>query len=162
VFTLRSPQPVPSAQSKLALLARVAPLVIATLLGAGLVFLPNGSTSDDAFSFGMTAAWLGPCLEAARFSRGEFALCFSLFSGEVHAAVKDSRQADSGSSVWFAGSASANATVRIVGPFTVELDLSGLTPLGPYRLSAKNCDVIIFQQTPVALLASLGVGVSFR
>jgi len=131
-------------------------------IGAGLLWLPDGSTPDQAFSFGMTAGFMGPCLDALRGERAGISLCWNLLAGEIHAVVADTRQADPATAAWFGTSGSVLATWRFADPVTAELGLEAIAPLGPYELHAKTCDITVFRQTALAAGASIGVGMSFH
>ena len=129
---------------------------------AGIRWLPDRSTDDDAFAFGMTIGWLGVCVDAIRRPALAAGLCASLQAGEIHAVVEDTRQAEAGGDAWFATSASAHGTWRFAGPVTAELGLEGLVPLGPYQLGARGCDAVVFQQRSLVGIVSLGLGMSFH
>ena len=131
-------------------------------IAAGIRWLPDGSTSDGAFAFGMTSGWVGPCVDALRRGPVALGLCWNLLAGEIHAVVEDTRQADPGGKAWFATSGSAHATWRFADPVGAELGLEALAPLGPYELDAKGCDVVVFRQTSLVGIVSLGVAMTFH
>jgi hypothetical protein len=131
-------------------------------VAAGIRWLPDGSTSDGGFAFGMTSGWVGPCVDALRRGPVALGLCWNLLAGEIHAVVEDTRQADPGSEPWFATSGSAHATWRFAGPVGAELGLEAMAPLGPYDLQAKGCDVVVFRQTSLVAIVSLGLAMTFH
>jgi len=127
---------------------------------AGVIFLPEQKLAGGGFGFGLTAAWLGPCLEPVRGSRGALGACAKLSFGAIHSVVYTLVPTAPGDVFWAGGSFSLEGRLRLVGPLVAEAGAELLLPITQQAFSIKGQTSSVFQQTAVAGLGFVGLGVS--
>lgn len=133
-------------------------------LRVGAIFLPEvrADRPGGAFLFGATAISLSPCVHLFRGQVASVAACGTFVVGAAHALALDLTPVAPAQRGWFALGASARASLRVVGPLSVEarLDVSALPLRVQFNLQGAADSV--FEQSPVALSGFLGLGLSFR
>ncbi len=128
---------------------------------AGAEYLPERRTSDGAFAFGMTAAWLGACVRPLDSSSASLSFCATGQAGGIHAVVFSLTPTRPGDQVWAGASVGGVLRVRLVGPLETEIGGEAVVPLTRYPFAVKGGSTV-FQQDPVAGVAYAGAGMSFR
>jgi hypothetical protein len=132
-------------------------------VGAQAALLPEESTSDAEFAFGMTAMGARGCFDLVSTAVLRVAPCVGVWVGEIHAVVFTTalRALPPGGRLWGSAEATARARLLIVGPIFAEAEAGAFAPFARYGFSVRGQNSPVFQE-PVALpMVSLALGVSF-
>jgi len=129
---------------------------------AGVLFLPEQKDPTGDFAFGLTFAWIGPCFEPLRGSRGALSACAKLDLGAIHSVVYKLDPTAPGDRFWAAGSLSAEGRLRLVGPLVAEAGLELLVPITQegFSIQEGKKTASIYQEWAAGLAGFLGLGVS--
>jgi hypothetical protein len=127
---------------------------------AGVLFLPERKDPTGGFGFGLTAAWLGPCVEPLRGSRGALAACAKLSLGAIHSLVYKLVPTAPGDVFWAGGSLLLEGRLRIVGPLVAEAGAELFFPITQEAFSIQGQPTNVFQENTAAGLGFVGLGVS--
>lgn len=126
---------------------------------ASALWLPEQRTSDRRVGFGLGALSLGACVDPARVDSAWLTLCGGLLAGSVHAVPYAFDPTNPGERPFVGARVGARGALRILGPLFVEAGLDAAAPFSHYEFTVRNIGVV-FEQTPVFALASLGLGLS--
>ncbi|WP_437649502.1 hypothetical protein [Sorangium sp. So ce362] len=137
-------------------------------LETGALWLPEQHATRRTFAFGLTAGWLGGCLEMVRSRSLVFGLCGRVVAGAIYAVIYGDEQitptilpTDVGSRAWLSLGAGTRLGVRIVGPLRLETGIDLFVPMTRYSFQLQDGQPAGFQQPAVAGAAFGGVGVTF-
>lgn len=131
-------------------------------VSSGMFFLPEVGVRGGAFSFGMTAGWLGGCGRVWAWGPLSLFGCAHVLGGAVTAIVHDIepyRAIDPGARGWVAVSGAPRVRVLVAGPLTADLGVDVIVPITRFRFTAGQDEV--FVQSPVMVLPFVRLGVSF-
>jgi hypothetical protein len=129
----------------------------------GVLFLPEATESTERFAFGLTAAWLGPCLEPVRGGRGALSACAKLSLGAIHSVVLSTIlvPTEPGDRFWASGSLSLEGRLRLVGPLVAEAGAELFVPIPRQAFSIHGQEANpVFQETAAAGAGFVGLGVT--
>jgi hypothetical protein len=154
----------PAASVGVALAADV-PVVRAVRATAGLFYLPEVRTQARDFGFGLTAGWLGACVEPWHGPwRGEplvaLSFCGGFLVGAIHSVVYALVPTEPGDRMWSGASLSAQARIRLIGPLVAELGAELVAPLIRHQFIVQGQQGSVFQEQSVAGLGFAGIGAS--
>jgi hypothetical protein len=130
---------------------------------SGVFFLPEESTSSGQFAFGLTAAWIGPCLLPLRRPRASLAACAKLDLGAIHSVVKKLIPLEPGDRLWAGGSLSVEGRLRVLGPLVAEAGGELVLPIPEQQFSIQSqqgSSSSLYSESPVAGVGFLALGVS--
>jgi hypothetical protein len=127
---------------------------------AGMLFLPERKDSTGGFGFGLTTAWLGPCVEPASGQRGALVGCAKLSLGAIHSLVYTLVPTAPGDAFWASGSLSFEGRLRIVGPLVVEAGGELVFPITQQAFFVLGQATPIYKEAAAAALGFIGLGVS--
>ncbi|WP_437970186.1 hypothetical protein WMF04_13165 [Sorangium sp. So ce260] len=137
-------------------------------LETGALWLPEQHATRRTFAFGLTAGWLGGCLETVRSPSLVFGLCGRVVAGAIYAVIYGDEQitptilpTDVGSRAWVSLGAGTRLGVRIVGPLRLETGIDLFVPMTRYSFQLQDGQPAGFEQPAVAGAAFGGVGVTF-
>ena len=125
---------------------------------AGALFVP-ATHADSATGFGLTAAYAGFCagtLGAVRASG-----CVGLQLGALHAVVYELVPLAPGDRVWFGAYLGASLRVNLAGPVFAEGAARATLAIAQQRYTVRGRAAPALDPWPVALDATLGLGVDF-
>jgi hypothetical protein len=131
----------------------------------GVLWIPETTSSDDAFAFGLTAGWLGLCVNAPLFQGSSFTTCGNVLGGAVREVVRSRGRFESlepGEKAWAAVSLAPRVRITLVAPLIAEFGAEIIVPLTRYdfTFSVEDRTEIAFGQSPVALALFVSLGVS--
>jgi hypothetical protein len=150
----------PGVAPAISLAARLAVARSVQVSGEAL-WMPEARASDARFAFGLSAFALGACGSLLRRERVDLAACGALWGGAVHAVVYGLTPTGPGDRAWAAAEVSARLRIRVIGRLHVEVSTPVLVPLVRQPFTVTGLADPVFQQAPVALLPTVGVGASF-
>jgi hypothetical protein len=130
---------------------------------AGVLFLPETKDSTGNFAFGLTAAWLGPCVAPVRGVRGALSACSKVSLGAIHSVVYESGLDPTklaGDRFWAGGSFSLEGRLRLVGPLVAEAGAELVFPITQQKFSVQGQAKPAYDESAVAGIGFLGLGVS--
>jgi hypothetical protein len=132
-------------------------------VGAQAALLPEESTSDAEFAFGMTAMGARGCFDVVSTAVLRVAPCVGVWVGEIHAVVFTTalRALPPGGRLWGSAEATARARLRIVGPVFAEAEAGAFAPFARYGFTVMGQNKPVFQELVVLPMISLALGVSF-
>jgi hypothetical protein len=130
---------------------------------AGIDFWPERETAGAGghFAFGLAAASLGMCADLLRLRLVGLGLCAGGMLGSVHAVVLDLPPTGPGDRLWAAIRAGARLFVPGTSLVRASFGLEAIVPFTRHRFTVRDAPSDVFRQAPVALHASLGVGLGF-
>lgn len=120
-----------------------------------LAELPSADVRVDLIA--ADASICGALLRTAALSAGP---CASFEAGRMHARVTGVTSPSSGDSLWMAATAGGYASLLVVGPFAVALDLNALVPVSSVRFQIQGLGVA-YQPAQVEGRATLSGEVRF-
>jgi hypothetical protein len=131
---------------------------------AGLSLLPETTTSDGQFAFGLTAGSIGACSGRRLLPYLETSLCAELELGAMHAVLRDASQLeplDPGEHLWAAfGLGPRVAFTR--RPFVLAVGAQLVIPFFHNEFAVQGHDQPIFAGPPLAGLGYLAAGFDDR
>jgi hypothetical protein len=126
------------------------------------LFVPQVSTNDARFGFGLSALALGACVELVRSAHLDLGACGAIWAGAVHAVVLTPFYFMApGDYAWAAASAMPRLRLALGSRVYAEVGTQLVVPLVRTPFEVKGSTTPAFQQYPVAALPFLGVGVGF-
>jgi hypothetical protein len=131
-------------------------------VGGHAALLPEETTSDGEFAFGMAAMGPRGCYDLVATTRLWVAPCLAAWIGEIHAVVFTTalRALPPGGRLWGSAEATARLRLRIVRPIFAEAEVGGFAPFARYAFSVKGQPSSVFQEPPVVPTVSVALGVS--
>ncbi|WP_437680320.1 hypothetical protein [Sorangium sp. So ce131] len=137
-------------------------------LSAGMMWLPEQRGPTQSLGSGMTAAWLGGCVEAIHGPSVVLGVCGRGFLGALHTVVYGSddnatafKPRDPGARRWRAGAVGARCAVRVVGPLRLETGIDLIIPKRYNWIQEGKPSDPLFSPPPVAGSIFGGMGVTF-
>ncbi|WP_437736510.1 hypothetical protein [Sorangium sp. So ce1335] len=130
----------------------------------GAMWLPEQPATDPTFAFGLTAGWLGGCVEAIHSRAIALGLCGRVLAGAVYAVIDEDERyvpTDPGARTWISAGAGARLGVRVVGPLRIETGADLIVPMTRYSFRLEGEQPAPFEQPAVGGAAFVGVGVAF-
>ncbi|XXX80364.1 hypothetical protein WMF30_16495 [Sorangium sp. So ce134] len=134
----------------------------------GALWLPEQHATRRTFAFGLTAGWLGGCLEMVQSRSLVFGLCGRVVAGAIYAVIYGDEQitptilpTDVGSRAWVSLGAGTRLGVRIVGPLRLETGIDLFVPMTRYSFQLQDGQPTGFEQPAIGGSAFGGVGVTF-
>ncbi|WP_129346898.1 hypothetical protein [Sorangium cellulosum] len=137
-------------------------------LSTGALWLPELRADDPTFAFGITAGWLGACVEAIRSRAVALGVCGRLVAGSIHAVIFEDLDeprvvpTTPGARPWLSAAAGPRLAVRVVGPLRIEAGVDLLVPATRYSFRVQGDLPAAFEQPAVAGTVFGGLGVTFR
>jgi hypothetical protein len=128
------------------------------LLATGM-FLPQESLNH--FAFGLTAMGAGACIDVVSTHHFTAAPCVDALIGQIYAVVFSLLPLPPGGKVWGGVDALARLRWQPVSPVFVELRGGGMVPFPRYGFSVVGQSRAVYQESVVAPIGDLGLGVSF-
>lgn len=125
------------------------------------LWFPEERTSDGGYGFGLAAGELDGCVEPWRGDSTAIALCGGVVGGAIHAVPFVHVPTEPGERGLFAFDAGARLELAIAPPFTGALAAEALVPVAHYRFLVEGLPRAVYEQAPVAGIASISLGVSF-
>lgn len=119
----------------------------------GMFWLPDVSTPNDDFAFGITAITLGGCMNLVRARRFSLSTCLGMHGGAMHKVVVSLQTYapfDIRSRAWFAGALSLRARIPIVSLLSIDAGVELVIPLIHRDFAIQG------QRDPVFAMAPLG------
>jgi hypothetical protein len=129
---------------------------------AALYFPESRTSPDDGFAFGWTGVSAALCVDLVRGARGAVMGCGGALVGGMHAVVYRPAPEVPGDRGWFGLTAGARAELAPGGPWRLSAEAALLAPVTRHRYDVIGRANAAFEQSAVAGVASLGVGLSFR
>jgi hypothetical protein len=128
---------------------------------AGAFFLPQEHDASGDFAFGLSAAWVGPCVEPLRGVRGALGVCAKFAAGPIHSVVYKYVPTDlTGAKPWVGGSLAGEGRLRLVGPLAVGAGVELVVPFTEDSFSIVGQSSPIFGQPGAGVMGYVGVGVT--
>ncbi|WP_433935514.1 hypothetical protein AB3662_12355 [Sorangium cellulosum] len=130
----------------------------------GALWLPEQHATDATFAFGLSAGWLGACVEAVHSDAVALGLCGRVLAGAVYAVIDEDERyvpTDPGARGWVSAGAGARLGIRLVGPLRVETGVDLFAPMTRYSFRLEGEQPPPFEQPAVGGAAFVGVGVTF-
>jgi hypothetical protein len=124
----------------------------------GGLYAPEVGTENRDFAFGLTAGWVGGCLEPWSTSLGFASACGKVLLGAIHSVVYVLQPTTPGDQVWGAGSLEAQVGLRLFGPIVAELGLELILPITRQRFMIADPPRLIFQEPAAAGVGFVGLG----
>ncbi|MBW2463957.1 MAG: hypothetical protein JRH11_20075 [Deltaproteobacteria bacterium] len=120
-----------------------------------------GSRDANALGLSLTAGWLEVCGALWPHRIVELRVCGRGAAGayQVYVLPTDVMSSSPGQFGWGAVGAVIGAEIRIAGPLVATAELASLISLT--TLAFARDDVVLFAESPVSLLAAVGLGVAF-
>ncbi len=131
-------------------------------LSVGVSYFPEVRTSDAGFAFGLSAALLGLCVEAVQARAARLALCGEAQLGAMHAVVYSVRALPPGDHLWAGARVGPRLGLSLGRALWLEAGGMALVPLLRHEFALKNQQDPVFQSSPVAFTATLGLSASIR
>lgn len=131
-------------------------------LSVGLSYLPEARTSDAAYAFGLSAAFVGLCIGAVTAPAARVAFCGEGQLGAMHAVVYSARPLPPGEHLWAGARVGPRFQLALGGGLWLEAGAQALVPLIRHEFALKDQQAPVFQSRPVTLAASLGLSASIR
>jgi hypothetical protein len=134
---------------------------------AGGVILPEvrTPTPDDNFAFGLTAGWLGACLDALQRELVALGACAGGMGGIMHVVVYFPDATHPGERAFWAATAGLRLAVHLPARIEIEMGADGVAPLDRRAFTVlgrpPGSDVAFTQPATAALLWG-AVGVRFQ
>lgn len=131
-------------------------------LGIGAMFWPESKTANG-IGFAMVSAAFDACvvpLLSARVLRWCGALHVGAFDVFVHA--PDLAPVEVGMFSWVGASTGPSLSIPIGGPVSFEASVSAVVPITRRQAFVRGTADAVFEQSPVAGHADVGLGVTFR
>lgn len=129
-------------------------------LRGGILWVPQRSSADGAYSTGLTAASAGPCLEFRRGLGSGFGACGALTIGSMQT-VGNVAPIRSGQKLWAALEVSTFLDIAFARLWVAEASISAYIPFSRSEVSATDGPVPLFQEAFVGAAASVGLARSF-
>jgi hypothetical protein len=127
---------------------------------AGAILLPEVRTATSDLGFGLTAAWAGACADAWSGRWGAASLCAAAMLGAIHAVVYVLEPTTPGQQLWGGASVTPAIRVRIAGPLVLEAGGELVVPATRQQFTVGGRPGVAFQESPVAGVGFLGLGLS--
>ena len=147
-------------------LATEVPVREALSVTVGARYFPEERTADGAFAFGLSAASLGACVEPPTGTRFALppplsaAFCGSVAAGAIHSVVWKLTPLTPGDEPWVGASLAARIRVHLIAPLSLYAAGELVIPLTRDVFAIRSASGGVFQQSPLAPVASLGLSVS--
>jgi hypothetical protein len=140
--------------------ARLVERVSATL---GFEFWPERTAAAGGghFAFGLAAAARGLCAELVRLRALGLSACGAGMLGSIHAVVLDLTPTGAGDRLWAAVRAGARVWLPGADRVRASFGLDAVAPFTRHRFTVRDVPGQIYRQSPVAVHASLGLGLRF-
>jgi hypothetical protein len=124
----------------------------------GMRYLPETTTDDGLYGFGLTTATLGAVIASPVASALELSLLAEVEVGAIHAVVYELEPVDPGDRPWVAGA--VGPRLGFAGPSPLRLEAGGalVVPFIRPSFEVRGVAEPAFQSAPVAVLGYLGVG----
>jgi hypothetical protein len=119
----------------------------------GMLWLPEVSTSNDDFAFGITAITLGGCMNAVRARRFSVSACLGVHGGAIHPVVASGQTyvpLDVRHRAWFAGAFFLRARIPIASLLSIDAGVELVIPLIRRDFAIRE------ERDPVFAMAPLG------
>lgn len=137
-------------------------------LETGALWLPEQHATQRTFAFGLTAGWLGACLEMVRSRSVAFGLCGRAVAGAIYAVIYGDDAVpptilptDVGSRAWLSLGAGTRLGFRVIGPLRLETGIDLFVPVTRYDFQLEGGRPTGLEQAAVAAAAFGGVGLTF-
>ncbi len=124
-------------------------------------FYPQVRTADEDFAFGISTLGLGLCAESRVLERLSLGGCATPSIGVIHGVVYRPEPTFPGDRFWVGLSTVGVASVRVVGPLWVRLEVGGMWSLYRQRFTVRNRTDPAFEQAFAGLDASLSLALRF-
>jgi len=124
-------------------------------------FVPERTTSDGRFAFGLAFAGVGGCFSALEGTVARLAPCVEVHAGEIHALVYTLEPTPPGGRFWAGASAIVRAQLRVLRPLLVEVGAGVMVPVTRTRFAVTGHPETVFQEPIVAPTADVSVGLTF-
>lgn len=125
----------------------------------GMLYFPEVSTSDELYSFGLTAASLGAVVAWPVGGGFEFSALGELELGTIHAVVFDTEPVDPGDRPWFAGALGPRVAFAGLAPLRLELGANLVVPFVRPEFEVRGIAGPVFQSSAVGGVFYFGLGV---
>lgn len=128
----------------------------------GMALLPDSTSADGVFSFGLTTGWLGGCARrTGLLQRVSLVGCLDVFGGQIHGVVHTVSwsKIHPSPSLWLAAALSPKLRVSIAGPLVVEIGAHVMTSLVRRAYSAGPEQVFVQSLVGVVPFAAVGVSI---
>jgi hypothetical protein len=112
-----------------------------------------------SFAFGLAALELSGCADLVRHTRMIVSGCGGVSIGVVHSVVYDLLPVQPGDHIWAGASAEARWRITLIAPVAVEIGAGALVPLTRYQFLVQGPLGVVYEQSPVAFVATVGLGV---
>lgn len=125
----------------------------------GMLWLPEVSTTNRDFVFGITAVSLGACVRPVQSKRLSLAGCGEFYAGGIHEAVTQSQTLlplDVRQRRWFAAAPSIRARFPLVSWLSVDAGVEFVIPLLRHEFAAVGQRDPVFSLGPLGLVTFLG------
>jgi hypothetical protein len=126
----------------------------------GMIYLPEVSTSDELYAFGLTAGSIGALLAWPVGGGFELSALGELELGTIHAVVFESNPVDPGDRPWVAGALGPRLAFTGPGLLRLELGANLVVPFVRPRFEVRGIAGPVFQSASVGGLAYFGIGVA--
>lgn len=139
-------------------------------LETGVLWLPEQRAAQRTFAFGLTAGWLGACLELemVRSRSVALGLCGRAVAGAIYAVIYGGDgvlptilPTDVGSRAWLSLGAGTRLGVRVLGPLRLETGIDLFVPVTRYDFQLEGGRPTGLEQAALAAAAFGGVGLTF-
>ncbi|MDC0685070.1 hypothetical protein [Sorangium atrum] len=137
-------------------------------LETGVLWLPEQRAAQRTFAFGLTAGWLGACLEMVRSRSVALGLCGRAVAGAIYAVIYGDDgvlptilPTDVGSRAWLSLGAGTRLGVRVLGPLRLETGIDLFVPVTRYDFQLEGGRPTGLEQAALAAAAFGGVGLTF-
>lgn len=129
-----------------------------------MLFVPevSASTARSSYAVGLTSAWVAAGIDVLRTRDLSLAAFAGVYAGALHTVVLRGNPGGPGDQGWAAALLGVRFRARIAGPLMAEVGVEGVAPLVRHRFFDGSNGETVFQQAPVAVTASAGVGLLFR
>lgn len=134
----------------------------------GTTWLPETALTTPAgtFGFSFAAVSLGPCFDVWRARVMSLTACAGPSLGALRAVVRQGAPSNPGDQAWLAIFLSARFRVRVVGPLGAEAGFEANASVPQHRFTdgtrRPDGNDTVFQQSPVAIRAFVGLGLQFQ
>lgn len=134
---------------------------------AGGVILPEvrSSSSDDNVAFGLTAGWVGACVDALSRTLVAVGACAGGMGGIMHAVVYFPDATHPGERAFWAATVGARAAAHLAGRFELQGGVDGIAPLNRHEFTVVGLPPgsdVVFSQPATAALFWGAIGVRFQ
>lgn len=137
-------------------------------LSTGALWLPELRADDPTFAFGVTAGWLGACVEALQGRAAALGVCGRFLAGSIYAVLYEDVDEPQvvpttpGARPWLSAAVGPRLAFRVVGPLRLEAGVDLLVPVTRYSFRVHGDLPPAFEQPAVAGALFGGLGVTFQ